>query len=95
MPEFTCEELTRAVAGQLLRRGTPEKINGVSIDSRTLKPGEVFFALKGPHFDGHDFVEAAINHGAAAVIIEKEISIPPSWPGSVIKVPTPGRPWVI
>lgn len=87
MPEFTNEELISATNGKLVRSGNQEKIGGVSIDSRTLVPGDVFFALKGPHFDGHDYVEAAINKGAAAVIIEKEISIPPSWPGTVLKVP--------
>ena len=42
---------------------------GVSIDSRTVKPGDLFIALKGPNFDGHAFVEAALAAGAAAAMV--------------------------
>src|SRR5207302_1622124 len=43
----------------------------VSIDSRTLNPGDVLFAIKGPRFDGHQFLRAAADRGASAVILEK------------------------
>lgn len=39
-----------------------------SIDSRTIQPGQGFFALKGPHFDGHDFIAAAAQRGASLVV---------------------------
>ncbi len=91
MPEFTLEELISGTGGKLVQSGNQQKINGVSIDSRTLVPGEVFFALKGLHFDGHDFLEAAINKGAAGVVIEKEIALPPAWPGLAIQVPDTQR----
>jgi len=42
---------------------------GYSIDSRTVQPGELFFAVKGEHMDGHDFVTQALEKGAAAAII--------------------------
>src|SRR5262249_47460025 len=42
---------------------------GVSIDSRSVKPGELFVALQGPSFDGHDFVAAALDKGAAAALV--------------------------
>src|SRR4051812_10851010 len=45
--------------------------NGYSIDSRTLEPGDLFFAVKGDRFDGHDFVEAARQRGAVAAVIAK------------------------
>ncbi len=45
--------------------------NGVSIDSRSLQPGDLFVALKGPSFDGHDFVGAALEAGAAAALVER------------------------
>ncbi|RMF67979.1 MAG: UDP-N-acetylmuramoyl-tripeptide--D-alanyl-D-alanine ligase, partial [Calditrichaeota bacterium] len=47
------------------------KPDGLSIDSRTLRPGEVFFAIRGEHQDGHAFVEAAIGKGALAVVVER------------------------
>ena len=46
------------------------RANGVSIDSRTLAPGDLFVALKGPNHDGHDHVRAALNrHAAAAMVV--------------------------
>jgi len=45
---------------------------GYSIDSRTVQAGELFFAVKGDRFDGHDFVEAALSRGAAGAVIRKD-----------------------
>lgn len=45
---------------------------GYSIDSRTLQPGDVFFAVKGEHLDGHDYVDAALAAGAAAAVVSKD-----------------------
>lgn len=51
-------------------------VSGVSIDSRTIQPGNVFFALIGPNFDGHQFVSQAFDKGAAcAVVSRQEISV--------------------
>lgn len=44
----------------------------VSIDSRTIQPGEVYLALKGDHYDGHDFVAVAAERGAAVIICERK-----------------------
>ena len=44
---------------------------GYSIDSRTVQPGELFIAVKGERFDGHDFVEQALSRGAIAAVVEK------------------------
>jgi len=43
--------------------------SGYSIDSRTIQPGDLFFAIKGERFDGHDFVELALRSGAVAAVI--------------------------
>ena len=45
---------------------------GYSIDSRTLQPGDLFFAVKGERLDGHDFVEAALAGGAVAAVLERQ-----------------------
>jgi UDP-N-acetylmuramoyl-tripeptide--D-alanyl-D-alanine ligase len=45
---------------------------GYSIDSRTIEPGELFFAVKGQRFDGHDFAGTAIAKGAIAVVVSRE-----------------------
>ncbi len=48
----------------------PEAISGLSIDSRTIAPGEAYFAIKGDIHDGHDFVAAALKSGAALAVVE-------------------------
>ena len=47
--------------------------SGVSKDTRTLQPGELFFALSGPNFNGNEFAMQALDKGAAAVIIDQDI----------------------
>jgi UDP-N-acetylmuramoyl-tripeptide--D-alanyl-D-alanine ligase len=47
-----------------------EAVSGLSIDSRTLAPGEAYFAIKGDIHDGHDFVAAALKAGAALAVVE-------------------------
>ena len=47
------------------------KITGISIDSRTVKAGELFFAIRGDQFDGHNFISKAIEAGAAGIIVER------------------------
>jgi UDP-N-acetylmuramoyl-tripeptide--D-alanyl-D-alanine ligase len=56
-------------------------VNGVSIDSRTLKSGDLFVAIKGERMDGHRFAGAAFDKGAAAAIVEQAYeTTPPSQP---------------
>lgn len=55
------------------------EVAGFSIDSRTIKPNEVFIAISGENFDGHDFIKSAVLKGASVVISEKiqpNINIP-------------------
>jgi UDP-N-acetylmuramoyl-tripeptide--D-alanyl-D-alanine ligase len=77
MATLSLEEIARATEGRLALGGRPpeggagHKVSGYSIDSRTLKPGDLFFALVGPRLDGHDFVNDALARGAAAVVISR------------------------
>lgn len=48
---------------------------GYSIDSRTINPGDLFIALQGEHFDGHDYVPAALEKGACAAIVRKDSKV--------------------
>jgi UDP-N-acetylmuramoyl-tripeptide--D-alanyl-D-alanine ligase len=59
-------EAMRATANGAL----PNAITGLSIDSRTILPGEAYFAIKGDVHDGHDFVAAALKAGAALAVVE-------------------------
>ena len=47
-------------------------LTGVSIDTRTIRPNEVYWAIKGERFDGHNFVEKAMERGAALAVAEKK-----------------------
>ena len=65
---WTSDDLVAAIDGR--PNGTlPEGVTGISIDSRTLKPGEAFFAIKGETMDGHDFATAAMKAGASVLVI--------------------------
>ena len=58
---------------------------GYSIDSRTIGAGELFFAVKGERFDGHDFIAAAVERGAVAAVVSRAKL--PSLPDAVLAVP--------
>jgi UDP-N-acetylmuramoyl-tripeptide--D-alanyl-D-alanine ligase len=64
-----------AAAMRAERRGKlTAEISGISIDTRTAKAGEAFFAIKGDNRDGHDFVDAALKAGAVAVVAKDKAS---------------------
>ncbi len=71
-------DLTRIVNGILL--GTEKEFSAVSTDTRTLVAGQVFIALRGEQFDGHDFVDLAFEKGAVAVVVDTRFSIEKSFP---------------
>ena len=52
----------------------PMQIDGICVDSREITPGDLFIAIKGSQFDGHDFVDQAHQRGAVAVCAENEIA---------------------
>lgn len=65
---WSSAEIASAVGGKAARNFSA---TGVSIDSRSLEHGDLFVALKGPSFDGHDFVAAALQRGAAGALIHR------------------------
>jgi UDP-N-acetylmuramoyl-tripeptide--D-alanyl-D-alanine ligase len=68
-PLWTSGAMAQAMRASI--NGTlPEAITGLSIDSRTIAPGEAYFAIKGDVHDGHDFVMAALKAGAALAVVE-------------------------
>jgi UDP-N-acetylmuramoyl-L-alanyl-D-glutamate--2,6-diaminopimelate ligase len=62
-------ELFRDIPYRVLRGGVDADISGVAIDSRLVKPGDLFIATVGREFDGHDFVRAAVDKGAVAAAV--------------------------
>lgn len=66
----TVAEIT---GGHLMQNGASVEFQGISTDSRTLQPGELFIPLRGENFDGHDYLNQAIKRGAAACLSEEMI----------------------
>jgi UDP-N-acetylmuramoyl-tripeptide--D-alanyl-D-alanine ligase len=66
------------VARAMRAAGNPPavKVTGWSVDTRTQKAGDLYFALRGPNHDGHDFVGAAVAQGAAGVVVERRTGAP-------------------
>ncbi|HWP98550.1 MAG TPA: UDP-N-acetylmuramoyl-tripeptide--D-alanyl-D-alanine ligase [Syntrophomonadaceae bacterium] len=64
-----------ATGGQLLQGDPSSKVESISVDSRTLKSGALFFALPGDNFDGHAYVYQALQKGAAAACVSKPIQL--------------------
>jgi len=71
--ELRIGEVVEAIEGYLVEGDPEEKIVGISTDSRTLKAGELFFALRGKRFDGHDFLKEVKEKGAIGAVIQREV----------------------
>ncbi len=83
MADLPLELVLSATGGRLAGSLAPSVLIGIATDTRTLKPGALFIALKGERFDGHDFVADAFAKGAGAVLVSREVDLP----GALIVVP--------
>lgn len=75
MALWTRAELEAATNGQFLATGDRD-VSGISIDTRTLRPGDLFIALKGDSSDGHAHIATALERGAAAVMVHDTTQCP-------------------
>lgn len=82
MPEALAEEIGAKIYGNI-----SGSIRGVSINTRSLKSGELFFALSGPRYDGNNFARQALARGACGVVVRRRISSPRR--GFVLQVENP------
>ncbi len=73
MKEFPIAALAQIIKAKPVRNTSV--FNGVSIDSRTTKPGDCFFAIAGENFDGHDYVADAFAKGAVCAVVSKDIKL--------------------
>lgn len=73
---YAISELLSATQGRLLRGDPDLRVREISIDSRTIRRGEAFVAIKGDTFDGRDFIPAAVRKGASCIIASR-----PALPG--------------
>ena len=65
----TLSAAAKAMQGKL--RGADREFAGISTDTRTIRDGELFFALQGPNFDGRDYVGTALERGAVAAVVSR------------------------
>lgn len=68
-------DVAAAMDGRLVMGSPDARLDTVSIDSRTVQAGDLFFAIHGERFDGHDFVAGAIGSGAAGVVVHRAESV--------------------
>jgi len=75
MKKFSITDLCQVIKANEPRATSHERrfFTGVSIDTRTIKPGECFFAIPGENFDGHDYVCDAFARGAACAVASKDV----------------------
>ena len=69
------EEIARAMGAQALGETRGAAFGG-SIDTRTLQPGDIFFALRGEHVDGHDYLDRALERGASCAVVKAKVLAP-------------------
>lgn len=72
LPGITFTRLQEWTHGALSAKSPSESVKNISSDTRTIKPGDVFIALKGENFDGHDYLKKATELGAHLLITEKK-----------------------
>jgi UDP-N-acetylmuramoyl-tripeptide--D-alanyl-D-alanine ligase len=77
---LTLDEIARATHGRVAAGGPAASVAGVSIDSRTIAKGQLFVAVKGPRFDGHEFLGEAVEKGAAAGMVHRDVEAPRGFP---------------
>ncbi|WP_306030504.1 UDP-N-acetylmuramoylalanyl-D-glutamyl-2,6-diaminopimelate--D-alanyl-D-alanine ligase [Stappia sp. MMSF_3263] len=70
-PLWRLDEMVEATSGELRGADIPD-ISGISIDSRSIAPGEAFVAIAGERFDGHDFVGKALAGGAGLAVVARD-----------------------
>jgi UDP-N-acetylmuramoyl-tripeptide--D-alanyl-D-alanine ligase len=82
---FTVDEVLAVTGGTLVRRGPADAALGVSTDTRRLQSGDLFVALRGANFEGHEFLQAASQAGASMFLLSQHVL--PAGQASVIRVP--------
>ncbi|ATW23633.1 UDP-N-acetylmuramoyl-tripeptide--D-alanyl-D-alanine ligase [Candidatus Formimonas warabiya] len=75
MESIYLDEIIQATGGKYAGTTKNILIHDVSTDSRKVKPGDLFIALEGEFFDGHDFIKDAVHKGAQAVLASKPVTV--------------------
>ncbi|MGD8389414.1 MAG: UDP-N-acetylmuramoyl-tripeptide--D-alanyl-D-alanine ligase [Desulfobacteraceae bacterium] len=82
----TTGRIARAIQGGVLSGDPDTRIAGVGTDTRALAPGRIFWALHGERFDGHDFLDQALERGAAGIVAEADRLHARSFPENAVVI---------
>jgi UDP-N-acetylmuramoyl-tripeptide--D-alanyl-D-alanine ligase len=86
MQAVSVKEILKFTKGELISGNKDAEIKKISTDSRTVEKGDLFVAIKGDNFDGHDFIRDVIAKGVSGVIVNNPFCISLQFAGIVIKV---------
>lgn len=75
MIKQSVEKISEMCHGRIVHRGLKDSIEGISTDSRTIKSNDLFIPLIGENFDGHDFIQAACERGASAILKNRDVKV--------------------
>ncbi|HEU4449794.1 MAG TPA: UDP-N-acetylmuramoyl-L-alanyl-D-glutamate--2,6-diaminopimelate ligase [Gaiellaceae bacterium] len=75
-PATDLDALARAVGAGEVRNGAPTRVTDLAYDARAVVPGCLFVCVPGRRADGHDFAPAAVERGAAALVVERPLALP-------------------
>ncbi|MFV1982421.1 MAG: UDP-N-acetylmuramoyl-tripeptide--D-alanyl-D-alanine ligase [Thiohalomonadales bacterium] len=74
--DMRLSEVSSSVKGKYFKSSDNDfSLHGLSIDSRTTNPGDIFVAITGENFNGHDFIDNAVSKGALAAVTEKKLKV--------------------
>lgn len=84
MAHMTAAQVESATGGVLVSGFRSASFSGISIDTRTLRPSDLFFAIRGARNDGHDHIATALQKGAAGVVVDLQYQAPDGFPANKI-----------
>lgn len=79
MEPVNLDDVAKAIGG-VLRGERTRLVRGISIDSRTVQPGQLFFALRGERTDGHQYVRVSAERGAVGAVVSQPVDAPEGFP---------------
>jgi len=93
---LTIDDILTATGAELIIGARSATFSGLSIDSRTIRPKELFWTLKGERFDSHAFVGEVMSRGAAGAVVGLDFTLPAGdWPKEGVLIRVKDRLWAL
>jgi UDP-N-acetylmuramoyl-tripeptide--D-alanyl-D-alanine ligase len=86
MTQLSVKEVESGTGGMQVRGAQTATFTNVSIDTRTIAPGALFFAIRGPNQDGHRFIPDAFARGASGAVVAKDYEYPGEFPEGCVLI---------